>query len=109
MTKKIENNDHNQTVMMETLKGAVAVDMTALLKKKYDFVEQVKDIARNGRDKDAKAFAEQAEVQTRMLFKHLAEIANEAFKTEKQISTASLGLFEEVLEKYKFTVVVSKR
>jgi hypothetical protein len=109
MTKKIENNEHNQTVMIETLKGGVSVDMTALLQKKYDFLKEAKEISQNTRDKEAKAFTEQVEIQTRILFKHFAEIMNGAFPNEKQISGASLGLLEDVLNRYKITVVVSKR
>ena len=102
-------DQHNQTVMMEVLKGGIAVDMSLKLQKKLDLLEEMKDIARNSRNKDAKTFAEEAEIQARMLFKQLAMLANEAYPNEKQISDGSLGLLEDTYSKYKFTLVISKR
>ena len=102
-------DEHNQTVMVEVLKGGVAMDMAPKLLKKIEWVEYTKDIARSGRNKEAKAFAEEAETQARMLFKQLAALANEAYPNEKQISDASLGLLEETFSRYKFTLVISKR
>lgn len=103
-------NEHNQTVMVEVLKdGGVAVDMAPKLLKKIEFLEEMKDIARNSRNKEAKVFAEETETQARMLFKQLAVLANEAYPNEKQISDGSLGLLEETVSRYKFTLVISKR
>lgn len=99
----------NEEVFMEVLKGSVAIDMEQNLSKKIEWVEYTKDIARSGRNKEAKAFAEEAEVQARMLFKQLALLANEAYPNEKQLSDGSLGLLSEVITRYKFTLVISKR
>lgn len=103
------SNDHNQAVMMEVLKGSVAVDMAPKLLKKIEFLEEMQDIARNSRNKEAKTFAEETEIQARMLFKQLAVLANEAYPNEKQISDGSLGLLTETVARYKFTLVISKR
>ena len=103
------SNEHNETVMVEVLKGGTAMDMTPKLLKKIEWVEYTKDIARSGRNKEAKAFAEEAETQARMLFKQLAALANEAYPNEKQLSDGSLGLLEETFSRYKFTLVISKR
>jgi hypothetical protein len=103
------SNEHNETVMIEVLKGGIAIDMASKLLKKIEWVEYTKDVARSGRNKEAKAFAEEAETQARMLFKQLAAIANEAYPNEKQISDGSLGLLDETMSRYKFTLIVSKR
>lgn len=101
-------DEHNQTVMVEVLKGGIAVDMTPKLLKKLEWVIYAKDVANSGRNKETKAFAEDAETQARMLFKQLAALANEAYPNEKEISESSLGLLEDTIRRYKFTLVISK-
>jgi len=44
-----------------------------------------------------------------MLFKQIAELANQAYPEEKEISTAGLGLLTDVLKRYKYTLVISKQ
>lgn len=104
----MKNDENNHSVMVEVLKGAVAVDMTPKLSKKLEWVRYAKDVSNSGRNKEAKAFAEDAETQARMLFKQLAALANEAYPTEKEISESSLGLLEDVMKRYKFTLIISK-
>lgn len=104
----MKNDEHNQAVMVEVLKGAVAVDMTPKLSKKLEWVRYAKDVANSGRNKETKTFAEDAETQARMLFKQLAALANEAYPTAKEISEDSLGLLQETMKRYKFTLVISK-
>ena len=104
----MKNDENGQSVMIDVLKGAVVVDMTPKLSKKLEWVRYAKDIANSGRNKETKAFAEDAETQARMLFKQLAALANEAYPNEKEISEASLGLLEETMKRYKFTLVISK-
>ena len=102
------SNDHNETVMIEVLKGGIAIDMTPKLLKNLEWVAYAKDIANSGRNKETKVFAEDAETQARMLFKQLAALANEAYPNEKPIGEASLGLLEDTVRRYKFTLVISK-
>lgn len=103
------NDAHNQTVMIEVLKGGVAMEMTPKLTKQIELLEFLQEVARNSHNKETKTTAKDAETQVRMLFKQLATLANEAYPNEKPISDASLGLLEDTMRRYKFTLVISKK
>ena len=94
--------------LIEVLKGARTVDLITPVLQTFTKYKLVKEDAK---DKVAKAYLEQVEQQYRLQLKFLYEAAKLAFpedKVDPSIAMSSLGP-QEILEKYQFKVIVSRK
>jgi hypothetical protein len=101
-SKKVK---HDQEVMVQVLKDeARVINLNNIFEREIEYynITQRKFGHSDKRTKEVEA-------KLRDLLGFFAEAVNEAFPEEKPINQASLGLYSDMLTKYKWTVTASKQ
>lgn len=105
MTTKNTNVTHDQQLTISVLKDeARIVDFSARLAREIEYF-RITERKFGHNDKRTK----EVEAKLRDLLGFFAEAVNEAFPEETPIKQSSLGLYSDILTRYKWTLVASKQ